>query len=43
MEIKATNALKIGMQKMVNYEFRLPESKAFENVRFDKQFQYNKK
>lgn len=43
MEIKATNPLKIEMQKMVNYEFKLPESKAFETVRFDKQFQYNKK
>lgn len=43
MEIKATSALTIGMQKMANYEFKLPESKEFETVQFDKQFQYNKK
>jgi acetolactate decarboxylase len=43
MELKATNALTIAMQKMVNYEFKLPEAKAFETVQFDKQFQYNKK
>jgi len=43
MEIKATNSLKVSMQKLVNYEFKLPESEAFEKVQFDKQFQYNKK
>lgn len=43
MEIKATNFLKVSMQKLVNYEFKLPESEAFETVQFDKQFQYNKK
>lgn len=43
LEIKATNALKISRQKLVNYEFKLTESEAFETVKFDKQFQYNKK
>ena len=43
MELSATKPLKIEMQKMINYEFKLPESSEFQKVQFDKQFQYNKK
>jgi acetolactate decarboxylase len=43
MEVKATKQLKVEVQKLLNYEFRLPESKSFDTVQFDKQFQYNKK
>jgi acetolactate decarboxylase len=43
MELKATKQLKVEVQKLLNYEFRLPESKSFGTVQFDKQFQYNKK
>ena len=43
MELTASKPLKIEMQKMINYEFKLPESAEFQKVLFDKQFQYNKK
>jgi acetolactate decarboxylase len=43
MEFQTISSLKIEMQKLLNYEFRLPQSKDFDNVRFDKQFQYEKK
>jgi acetolactate decarboxylase len=43
MEIGATSSLNVAMQKLVNYEFRLPQSQDFEKVQLDKQFQYNKK
>jgi acetolactate decarboxylase len=43
MEIKANGGLNIELQKLINYEFRLPESNAFDTVKLDKQFQYNKK
>jgi acetolactate decarboxylase len=43
MEIGVTTALHVAMQKLVNYEFRLPQSQDFEKVQLDKQFQYNKK
>jgi acetolactate decarboxylase len=43
MEIGATSFLNVAMQKLVNYEFRLPQSQDFEKVQLDKQFQYNKK
>jgi len=43
MELKATNALTIAMQKRVNNEFKFPEGKIFEPVNLNKKFQYNKK
>ncbi len=43
MEIKSTKELMVLHQKLLNYEFRLPVGMAFDTVRFDKQFQYNKK
>jgi acetolactate decarboxylase len=43
MEIKASKVLQAAVQKLVNYQFRLPEGMAFDTVQFDKQFQYNKK
>lgn len=43
MELKTRQSLDGGIQKLTQYEFRIPESAAFDTVRFDKQFQYNKK
>ncbi|MBP6409485.1 MAG: acetolactate decarboxylase [Pseudarcicella sp.] len=43
MDLKFSASAKIELQALQNYEFRLPESKDFEKVQFDKQFQYNKK
>lgn len=43
MELKATAALQASLQKLTSYEFMMPSSAAFDTVRFDKQFQYNKK
>jgi acetolactate decarboxylase len=41
--MNAINYFKVSVQKLVNYEFRLPESEAFDTVQFDKRFQYNTK
>jgi acetolactate decarboxylase len=35
--------LTVSLDKMTDYKFVLPESEAFENVTFDKQFQYKQK
>jgi acetolactate decarboxylase len=43
MDMNATKSLKIEHQKLTTYQFRLPESKTFDTVKFDKSFQYNKK
>ncbi len=43
MEISSGKKLTVNLQKLLHYQFDMPASPAFDTVRFDKQFQYNKK
>lgn len=43
MEITSGNKSEMKLQKLVRYQFDMPASVSFDTVRFDKQFQYNKK
>jgi acetolactate decarboxylase len=43
MEITATKEITVRQQKLLDYEFRLVDGRGFDTVRFDRQFQYNKK
>lgn len=43
MAVQSSGQLNIAIDKLTSYEFRMPESAAFDTVRFDRQFQYNKK
>jgi acetolactate decarboxylase len=43
MDISADNKLTVNLQKLLHYQFDMPASPAFDTVRFDKQFQYNKR
>lgn len=43
MEVSSSNAITVRLQKLLHYQFDMPVSEAFDTVRFDKQFQYNKR
>lgn len=43
MELKALKGITVSHQKLINYEFRQPDGKAFDTVQFEKQLKYNKK
>lgn len=43
MEIASGNNVTLKMQKLVKYQFDMPASSVFDTVKFDKQFQYNKR
>lgn len=41
MEIESVATVQVTLDKLTTYEFQMPESAAFDTVKFDKQFQYN--
>lgn len=43
MELTSGKNVEIMMQKLVRYHFDMPASSAFDTLRFEKQFQYNKR
>lgn len=43
MEISAGKKLTVNLQKLLHYQFDMPASASFDTVKFEKQFQYNKK
>jgi acetolactate decarboxylase len=43
MELTSAKKVEIKMQKLVRYHFDMPASSSFDTIRFEKQFQYNKK
>ena len=42
MDFKATESLRVGIDKKTEYHFVLPDNTDFENVSLDKEFQYKK-